>query len=273
MITLVDDGSNDTTRQQLEKFFRPQVNDIINHTNNQGRAIACNTGFQKSNADILIILDADCIPQGQNFIQEHLKTLEKADISCGKLVANSSNHHFWDKYQREIVLKRENDYQNGNTTAFTTANLAIKRDIFLQSGGFDTEYKHYGFEDRDFLLRCQAIGAKIAYTPTAVISHDDALSLTNIARKMREAGQFTSLIFRKKHPDAYRKMSYRKIDLQLNQPLRLLWPLLNSLMKALTPQRADALINHNNVPYFLKKNLVRLVTSLHFMHGTHNQQP
>lgn len=272
LITVVNDGSNQHAHETLATNVAPHIHHLIHHAHNQGRSTAINTGCQHSTADILIILDADCLPQGQNFIQAHLKTLESADISCGKLVANSNNHPFWDKYQQEVVANREREYQNGNLVAFTTANLALKRQVFLQTGGFDILYKHYGFEDRDFLVGCQQQGFTIAYSPAAEVSHDAPLSLTNIAKKMQQAGQFTSRIFRHKYPDIYQAMSYSKIDLQLNPFLSQLSPIFWLLMHVLSPGRFDKVLNARYLPYFQKKKVAKLVSALNFMYGTSKQQ-
>lgn len=271
LITIVNDGSAQPAHNKLVTNIAPSINQLINHPYNQGRSAAINTGCNQSNADIFILLDADCIPQDKNFIQNHLKTLEKSDISCGKLVANSNDHSFWDQYQQDVGERRERDYQNGNLAAFTTANLAMKRQVFIKTNGFDTLYKHYGFEDRDFLLSCQVNGFIIAYSPKAVVSHDARLSLLSIGKKMQDAGQYTSHIFRHKYPAIYQTMSYSKIDLQLHPLMKVIAPLLWLLRSLLTSAIIDKTLNNCYIPYFHKKKIVLLVSALNFMYGTSKQ--
>lgn len=271
-VTLVDDGSSLDTQKELDSNFKKKVNYLIHLPVNQGRATACNTGaYTDDKVDILIFLDSDCIPQNNYFIQHHIETLKQADISCGKLTTTLTRHIFWDRYQQDVVLKREKDYHTGGLVAFTTANIAIKSNLFRQVNGFSTDYKHYGFEDRDFLLRCKQYDAIFSYTPTAIVSHEDKLSIGRIAIKMQQAGQFTALTFRKNHQDFYEKTMYGRIDLNLNPYIKIIWPLIKPIITIISSQQLDKLLDSGKIPYFYKKNIVHLISALNFMEGTSKQ--
>ena len=57
-IIIVDDGSNDGTREILKKIKDDSVK-IFYHDHNSGKGKAIRTGIEKSSGDIVIIQDAD----------------------------------------------------------------------------------------------------------------------------------------------------------------------------------------------------------------------
>ncbi|WP_339615961.1 glycosyltransferase [uncultured Gilvimarinus sp.] len=64
---------------------------------------------------------------------------------------------------------RDVDYCSG-------AALAIKRDLFLQLGGFDTYYAPAYFEDTDLAFRVRDQGLRVLYQPGAEIYHLEGVS-------------------------------------------------------------------------------------------------
>ena len=60
-------------------------------------------------------------------------------------------------------------------TAVSGAAFAIKRDLFMQLGGFDGDFFMY-MEDTDLSLRARLAGYRSLYVPTSVVYHDYALT-------------------------------------------------------------------------------------------------
>jgi len=60
-IIVVDDGSQDGSREKLKTFIEPsgRVQQVIYHDVNQGKGAALRSGIQVANGDIVIIQDAD----------------------------------------------------------------------------------------------------------------------------------------------------------------------------------------------------------------------
>ena len=57
-IIVVDDGSQDKSREILEAISDPQVR-VIMHSVNQGKGAALRTGFSHATAEFVIVQDAD----------------------------------------------------------------------------------------------------------------------------------------------------------------------------------------------------------------------
>ncbi|HTZ37723.1 MAG TPA: glycosyltransferase, partial [Stellaceae bacterium] len=58
-----------------------------------------------------------------------------------------------------------------NVLAVTAACLAIRRDVFLEAGGFDAENLPVAFNDVDLCLRLRELGYRVVWTPHARLVH------------------------------------------------------------------------------------------------------
>ena len=127
-----DDGScdpiNAATYSIITKF-------IWNEDAGYHRVARFNESVALCVSPYIILLDDDCIPTSNNFIQAHLDTLKTADVSRGII-------KFW----------------NGQTADgwFSTANLGIRKTVLDAIGLFDINFDgNYGHEDIDFGKRLQ----------------------------------------------------------------------------------------------------------------------
>lgn len=265
-IIIVDDASKDGTADYIKKTLLSEIVSLIRLDVNSGPAVARNKGCNSGKGKIIILIDADCLPNSLTFVFEHIQALEKNDVSCGALLSKIPNSHFWSKYQNEVFENRVKDYKNNKGAMFTTPNLAFTREHFQKTGGFDEQY-FFGFEDRDFLLRSEEIGARIIYTKKACVVHGDQLTIATICRKMNRGGRIESNIFRKRHPEAYRQMPYYKIDAREHTYLQLIAKYIAPLVikKAAL---MDKVLVINWFPHMIKKAIVKLMTAFCFMGGT-----
>lgn len=61
-------------------------------------------------------------------------------------------------------------------SAVTAACMVVRREAFLQVGGFDAEKLAVAFNDVDLCLKLRAAGWKIAWTPYATLTHHESAS-------------------------------------------------------------------------------------------------
>ncbi|MEN1960942.1 glycosyltransferase [Luteimonas sp. MJ246] len=259
-IVVIDDGSSHTHRSYLAKLASQQVR-ITYARRNLGRSGAVNLGVSEAAHELILVLDCDCHPGSRSFFSHHLQAIADADVSLGGLLKMKAD--FWGRYQDLAVERRIRKFNAGMPFLFTTPNMMIRKHFFQSVGGYDEAYKHYGFEDRDLLIRLQEAGARFVYSSGSPVIHcDGRTSLKSVAGKMREAGRCTSRIFSARHPDVYRLLGYSRIDVNYHPVLRAF-----SFLNAETlGKRIDPWLNI--LPFPLGVALTRVVTALAFLEGT-----
>lgn len=101
-----------------------------------------NEGISLCKSKNVLLLDDDCVPQYDDFLETHIAILNKFDISRG------------------IVR-----FPDGGTASswFSTANIGFKKSVIDELGGFDPNFDgHYGHEDRDLGFRIEDGNYKIS---------------------------------------------------------------------------------------------------------------
>ncbi|MGA7729838.1 MAG: glycosyltransferase [Chloroflexia bacterium] len=158
-------------------------------------ARARNVGAQRACGDILLFIDDDAY-FGHDLVLESLVTLLESDpevaaVGTSKLVSQGAT--FLQKaIARQVprmvypivprTLESNPPLDKYGFTAITTTCCAVKRDVFLQVGGFDEELTT-GPEDTDFFYRVRQLGFKILVAGEAWVYHDPPSSVRDLLRK------------------------------------------------------------------------------------------
>ena len=158
-IIIVDDSSTDNT----EKFFNNSHAPVRGNyyfyrlKKNLGPAHARNYGAQKANGEVLVFLDADVV-----VMPGTLKEVVRIFTEDKYKVAATG---VWDKKQEGISFfpkfkaLRDWSYWVNERKAdsyyylFSTRIAAIRRDVFLQLGGFNESFRGADVEDIEFTYR------------------------------------------------------------------------------------------------------------------------
>lgn len=77
-------------------------------------------------------------------------------------------HHDYGYFCR-AVLQQE-------FSAVTAACMLIRKDVFVQAGGFDEENLRIAYNDVDLCLKVKSLGYKVAWTPFAELYHHESVS-------------------------------------------------------------------------------------------------
>ena len=161
-VVIGDDGSSDGSTDHLSdgEWVRVLPGPPRNSYAARNRAV------QASRAPVLAFCDADCLPE-PGWIEEGVAALAAADIVAGRLrFLLPARCTVWALI--DMDGSKDQELLIRNDTA-ETANLFIRRELYDQVGGFDETISEHG--DFDFVERCVAAGAKLAYAPTAVAWH------------------------------------------------------------------------------------------------------
>ena len=217
-----DDGSTDATRDRLEALREniPELRCVFAESNG-GRSQACNAGVTAGNGSIVLIVDADCRYTRQDAIAEFIREVNAGrDAVIGAIEVAGTG--FWARYGNSVTGERIDGQARLGLMAWSTQNIAIRRDVFERLGGYSTDYSRYGFEDKDFLIRLQRLTSNVAVRPDIRVRHDDDLDLHNVCRKAEESGRCSAPVFRSRHPREYGKLPYARCDATTNLRLRYL---------------------------------------------------
>ena len=146
-VIVVDDASNDGTRNVLEKDVRPLVTKIIYHEINMGKGAALRSGFKKATGDVIVIQDADLEYDPLN-IANMLKPIEDgiADVVYGSRFLGGDVHrvlYFWHYVGNKMLTLLSNMFTNINLSDMETCYKMFRREIIQN---IQIEENRFGFE-------------------------------------------------------------------------------------------------------------------------------
>ena len=145
-LIIVDDGSNDGTRDQLAGISDPRVK-VILHDENGGKGAALQTGFTHAKFDYVIVQDADLEYDPEDYGRILAPLIAgKADVVFGSRFQGSDAHRvffFWHSVGNKILTLVSNMFTNLNLTDMETCYKCFKREIIqslrLQENRFGIE--------------------------------------------------------------------------------------------------------------------------------------
>ena len=183
-IVVVDNASADGTAEFLKA--QEDIRLILNEEN-RNFAGACNQGARASEGEFLVFLNDDTEVH-PGWLEPIVADFE-ADEGLGAvgvklLYPNGRIQHagvvFFDsKFPEHLYrlapaaaarVNKRREFQ-----AVTAACIAIRRDVFIEVGGFDEAFRN-GYEDIDLCLKIGAAGYRILYEPDSVVTHHESVS-------------------------------------------------------------------------------------------------
>jgi glycosyltransferase involved in cell wall biosynthesis len=161
-VLIADDGSTDgatdgisTEDGRLRVLPGPPVNPYA----------ARNRAVQQARGHVLAFCDVDCRPE-PDWLEAGLAALDDADLVAGLVRFVPTRRTIWSLLDMEMFLDQERTVRSGRAV---TANLFVGRELFDGLGGFDDSLANGG--DQEFVSRCVAGGARLAFAPAAVVLH------------------------------------------------------------------------------------------------------
>lgn len=143
-IIIINDASNDSTKDKLAKFKRHKRIKVIHHSVNQGKGAAIKTGIKKATGLFLIIQDADF-----EYNPSDIKTLLKVIHANKKSVVYGSRYlgkhfdTFTHKLGNKAVTLTTNLLYGCSLTDMETCYKLIPRQLYKQ---VDIQSKRFNFE-------------------------------------------------------------------------------------------------------------------------------
>lgn len=265
-VYVADDGSSDGLGPLLAGRYGERVTLVV-HEKNRGRSAACNSAIRSGVGEVVLILDADCRFADARMIARMLQRINAgADAVLGTVDAVGTG--FWPTYAGVVSTRRVAAARRDGPWHMTTANFAIRRTRLAALDGFSEAYRHYGFEDRDLLIRLSRTGASIVVDSDIVVLHREPSSVREVCWKLYQSGRYTAVPFATRFPDEYGRSAYRRFDLSRRRLVaRLLSPIL-AVLCPLSQSLSDCAIRQRWAGFGLQAFTLRSASALAYMQGT-----
>jgi len=203
-IIVVDDASRDGSVPLISKYA-PRAQ-LIRHDINRGFAEAIHTGLRHAANEIVILLNSDVRP-ANDFVApltahfQNPTTFSVSPLICdpdgnpqtvswnlGMIRRGSIKFRPWVLEEAREHLEKE---QTLKTLFASGGSVALRKNMFLQLGGFLPLYKPFYYEDVDLCTRAWLQGWQTLFEPRSEVIHDHAgaIRLHFDARRVRTIRQ------------------------------------------------------------------------------------
>lgn len=179
-ILLVDDGSSDST---AEVAVRHGVK-LLATGGRRGPATARNMGAEAASGDILVFLDADVtVPNNlvekikMHFADESVwavQTLYTPVCPAEDNVSRYQNYYYWYSLNRT---------HGGASATFATWCAAVRRNRFLETGGFNVRIPEPTVEDEELGYTIADSGGEIILDRDLLVTHLASYTLSQFTRR------------------------------------------------------------------------------------------
>lgn len=190
-IIVVDDGSTESIKPIVDSY-RNLLNINYCSIEKSGRAASRNMGVQYVRDGLIIFNDADRIPR-KDFVKKHYESYLNSNykITIGQVremyvsdIKNNKhkvlNYYHNEKNDRvpQYCNLVYNLFDNSGTSvtkipwiSTLSGNMSIPYSLFKQLGGFDTNFKEWGFEHFEFGFRAHQNNIPFYYEKDAINVH------------------------------------------------------------------------------------------------------
>jgi len=144
-IIIVDDGSTDGTKKELEKIKNKKGIKVVRHKKNQGKGVAIRTGLKHVGGDYVIVQDADMEYDPADIV----KLVKPAKEGKGQVVYGSRftgerrNMFFWHFLGNQFLTLLTNILYNSTLSDMETGYKLFKVDII---SGLKLNCQRFEFE-------------------------------------------------------------------------------------------------------------------------------
>jgi GT2 family glycosyltransferase len=182
-VVVVDNASTDGSLAEIEKCLGSDSRiRLVRNSENVGHAEGCNIGARVTTGRYLVFLDSDTEFSAVDWLWELVRVME-SDKSVGvaqaKLVLAEDmgcldyvcvGVDALGTWAATYGLKEEGLRENSEILAASSGCCIVRRKVFEEVGGFDSDYFIYD-DDTDLSLRARLLGYRVLLVPSARVIH------------------------------------------------------------------------------------------------------
>lgn len=178
-IIVVDDASTDSSVAKAVSL----CDKLISLQNNSGAAKARNTGAKAAAGNIIVFVDSDVIlkPHCLSNLIAIFKTDNKSSATVGTYSERPIDNKFLNVYHNAFT-RYHHDLSSKEIDWFWGALSSIRKDVFIETGGFDERYQGASGEDLAFGRILFDKGYRIAYIPEAQGAHAHQFTIASMLK-------------------------------------------------------------------------------------------
>ena len=194
-VIVVDDGSKDKTKKIAKEFKKIPV--VLLEQNHAGPAKARNLGARKAKGTIIIFLDSDCIAR-ENWLEEILKPFENKEIAGVQGIYESRQKEFIARFiQLEIEERYKKMKKLERIDHIGSYSAAYRRELFLESGGFDENFPTASGEDTEFSYSLSEKNYRLVLNTKAIVEHFHPKTFSHYMKIKFKRAYWRTLIYKK----------------------------------------------------------------------------
>jgi len=168
-VIVVSDGSKDDSVEIAKKY--PCRIEVLQQ--NSGPAFARNKGAQIASGDILLFIDADVKVKDDalRLVDKTFRKDRSINVAQGVYSGKVKYKNVATQYQQNFYAFYAWHLCDKYVSTLTTGCFAIRKKIFLDSGGFNEKIKRATAEDEEFGYKLIAAGNKIILLKELEVEH------------------------------------------------------------------------------------------------------
>lgn len=174
-IIVVDGGSADETSAKIKAQI-PNHKNLKFFEKTGNRAVGRNWGVKMAGSPLIAFTDAGCTPQ-KDWLEKLVKPFADPTVWVVSGYYKGIARNAFEKSLIPFVLVMPD--RIGPEFLPATRSMAIRKSVFVRSGGFNENLWHN--EDYEFALRLKKSGAKIAFAKGAIVAWQPRKDLKSAA--------------------------------------------------------------------------------------------
>ena len=198
-VIVTDDGSESSARELIQSKY-PWVRWIAGP--GKGPAANRNNGAACANGEWLVFTDDDCLPD-KVFLSSYMDAVIENDAQVFE--GKTSPTGIRTRVDMECPI-------NENGGCLWSCNMAIRKDLFAELGGFDINFGAAAMEDMDMRTRLIKAGRTIKFVPGALVLHPWRLKKGFAFWKLHSQSR---VYFINKHPETANSISLISLSFTL----------------------------------------------------------
>lgn len=201
-VIVVDSSSSDGTQEFLQSYVpNYHFRGIIQP--NQGKVAARHRAIIEAKGDYILVTDSDMIPD-QHFVDTHLRAQESSSTAmCFEGVTMNLDTLHWPPQDSLISPYIQRNYADRARLGwyyFLTGNISFPKETYFDHGGFDHDFKGYGWEDLELGYRFSKSKIPLLYLKSAVNYHYHVITEWEEVERNIQKGK-SARTFYQKHPN------------------------------------------------------------------------